>query len=216
MNYKIIGTGSTGNAVLIGDSILVDCGLPYKSIKSVEGQIKVVLLTHIHGDHFNPVAISRLASNRPSVRFACGEWLVVPLIQAGVFPSNIDILQGGKTYSYAGIADVTPCELNHNVPNFGYKIIFPDGKKVFYATDTNDLNGIDAKGYDLYMIEADFGEEEIKKRIKDKDIRGEYAYEREALKNHLSVDKCNDFIYRNAESNSEYVYMHQHKEREET
>ena len=83
---------------------------------------------------------------------------------------------------------------------------------MIYATDTNNLNGIKARNYDLYMIEANYEEEVIKQRIKDKKSAGEYAYEVQVLKNHLSKEKCDDFLYRNIKSDSDYVYMHTHKE----
>ena len=89
--------------------------------------------------------------------------------------------------------------------NCGYKIHFPIGK-VIYATDTNNLNGITARDYDLYMIEANYIDEEIQEKIKEKQANGEYAYELQVLRNHLSKAKCDDFIYRNIGRNGVYVY----------
>ena len=103
--------------------------------------------------------------------------------------------------------------LAHNVPNCGYKLHFPAGK-VFYATDTNNLNGITAWHYDLYMLEANYEDDEIKKRIAEKKANQEYAYEEQVLKNHLSKAKCDDFIYRNIGPDGEYVYLHCHEEKE--
>lgn len=48
MEYEIIGTGSSGNAVVINGSILMDCGLPWNKIKPYAKNLKIVLLTHIH------------------------------------------------------------------------------------------------------------------------------------------------------------------------
>ena len=53
------------------------------------------------------------------------------------------------------------------------------------------------------------------KKIAEKKARGEYAYERQVIHNHLSKAKCDDFIYRNNRAGGTYVYMHRHKEREE-
>ena len=41
-------------------------------------------------------------------------------------------------------------------------------------------------------------------------MNGQYAYEIRVKETHLSREQCDDFIARNAGSNSEYVYMHQH------
>lgn len=209
--YTVIGTGSTGNAVLLNNRILVDCGVPYRDIAPHTRQIQLVLLTHCHGDHFNPATVRRLAAERPSLRFAGGAWLLREMVDAGISKRNIDVLECGKMYNY-GIASIIPVRLNHNVPNCGYKIHFAGGK-VFYATDTNDLNGIFAKNYDLYLVEANYEDEEIRRRIKQKEIDGEFAYEKNVLHNHLSKEKCDAWIYANAGCTGEYVYLHQHRDR---
>ena len=209
--YEIIGTGSTGNAVLLNHSILIDCGVPYKSIEPVARKIGIVLLTHTHGDHFNRSTVRRLAAERPSLRFAGGEWMLRDLVEAGVSTRNIDILSCGTMYNY-GVFSTIPVALNHDVPNCGYKIFFA-GAKAFYATDTNDLKGITARDYDLYLVEANYEEEEIHQRIKEKEIEGVYAYEISVLRNHLSKQKCDAWIYANAGADSIYIYMHQHQQR---
>lgn len=211
--YHVISTGSKGNAVVINEFILVDCGVPFKSIKPFASKLKLVLLTHIHSDHFRPSTLRALSKERPTLRFACCSWLASDLVAAGVPAKNIDILEIGVMYGY-GICNVIPVALVHNVPNCGYKIHFPIGK-VFYATDTNNLNGISARNYDLYMVEANHEEEAILKKIADKKAAGEYAYEVHAMRNHLSKDKCDDFIYRNIGQHGEYVYLHCHVEEDE-
>lgn len=209
IDFEILATGSTGNAIIINNIILIDCGVPFKTLRDHYKKLKLVLLTHIHGDHFNKSTIRRLARERPTLRFGCCQWLVKPLLSAGVNSKNIDVMEPDVAYGY-GAFDVIPVSLVHDVPNCGYKIHFPDGK-LFYATDTNNLNGIVAKNYDLYMVEANYGEEEIRQRIAAKKEAGEYAYEYKVLQNHLSVEKCNDFLYRNMGPKSEYVYLHQHE-----
>lgn len=212
IQYHIISTGSKGNAVVVNESILIDCGVPYTAIAPFAPKLKLVLLTHIHGDHFRASTIRTLAANRPTLRFACCRWLVTPLVNAGVSAKNIDVLEIGIMYAY-GICNVIPVMLAHNVPNCGWKIHFREGK-VFYATDTNNLNGITAPNYDLYLVEANFEEKEILQRIADKKEAGEYAYEQQVLKNHLSKAKCDNFIYRNIGTKGEYVHMHCHVESE--
>ena len=48
MEYDVISTGSQGNAVVINREILIDLGVPFKSLKDVYKGLKLVLLTHIH------------------------------------------------------------------------------------------------------------------------------------------------------------------------
>lgn len=211
--YQVIETGSKGNAVVVNKFILVDCGVPYKELKPYIKDLKLVLLTHIHGDHFRASTIKKLHEERPTVRFACGKWLSKPLVDAGVSAANIDILEGNTMYGY-GLCNVIPVHLIHDVPNFGYKIHFPAGK-VFYATDTGDLNGIAARNYDLYLVEANYTDEDIKRRINEKKAVGQYAYEQRVIRNHLSKTQCDDFIYRNIGANGQYAYLHCHVEEAE-
>lgn len=211
--YHVISTGSKGNAVVINDFILIDCGVPFKAIKPFAPKLKLVLLTHIHSDHFKPSTLRILSRERPTLRFACGKWLVADLVAAGVPAGNIDVLDPGVMYGY-GLCNIIPVALTHNVPNCGYKIHFPIGK-VFYATDTNNLNGISARHYDLYMVEANYEDDVILQKIAEKKAAGEYAYEVHAMRNHLSKAKCDNFIYRNIGHNGEYVYLHCHVEEEE-
>lgn len=213
LKYDIISTGSQGNAVIINDIVLIDCGVSYKMLKPYVDNLKLVLLTHIHSDHFNKRTLRLLSQNRPTLRFGCGKWLVEALVSCGVNKCNITVYEFDKMYCY-GACNVIAVPLVHNVPNCGYKLHFADSGKMIYATDTNNLNGITAYHYDLYLIEANYEDEIIQDKIKQKKAAGEYAYEYQVLHNHLSKAKCDDFIYRNIGPNGIYVYMHCHRDEE--
>lgn len=213
MNYNIISTGSKGNALVINKKILIDCGVTFAKLKDFYKSFQLVLLTHIHSDHFNKSTIKKLAQLRPTLRFGCCEWLVEELVNCGVNKKNIDVLKIGKWYEYYDFT-VSPVILYHNVEQCGYRL-YIDHQKIFYATDTNSLDGIYAKNYDYYFVEANYEEEEIKERIKAKEMLGIYSYEKDVIKNHLSKQKCDNFLYENMGENSKYIYMHQHEERDE-
>lgn len=211
--YEIISTGSCGNATVLNNNVLVDCGVPYRMLEQYVQSLSLVLLTHIHGDHFNRGSIKKIAMARPGVRWGCGKWLLKPLVDCGVNPKVIDVYEMGQTYDYK-VLKVEPFFLIHNVDNCGYKINF-NGSRVVYATDTSSLTGISAKGYDLYLIEANYTDEDIERRIREKQKQGVYAYEVEAKRHHLSQSKCDAWLYQNMRNDSRFVYMHQHRDSEE-
>jgi len=210
MKYEIIGTGSSGNAVVIENYILIDCGVAFARLKEHISSLKLVLLTHKHQDHFKKSTIAALASLRPTLCFACGEWLAKDLAGCGVRKANIDILQSGRSYNFGSVA-VEPVALVHDVQNFGYKLHI-GGERLIYATDTNSLDGVEAKDFDIYMIEANYTESEIESRIADKLRSGEYPYEYKVRDNHLSKEKADNFIYDNIGQKGVYVYLHTHDE----
>lgn len=211
MNYKIISSCSSGNATIIRDIILIDCGISFKSLKKYYKKLKIVLLTHIHSDHLKKETIRKLAQERPTLRFACCEWLLKPLLECGVERRNIDILQIGTKYDYK-LFKIVAIKLYHDVPQCGYRILFDD-YKVIYMTDTKTIEGISAKNYDLYLVEANYKENELEERIKQKQLQGDFTYEWRVKDTHLSEEQCVEFLLNNMGKNSEYVFMHQHVER---
>lgn len=211
MNYNIISTGSQGNAVVVDDIILIDCGVSFKALKDVYKKLQIVLLTHIHADHFKRSTIKRLAKERPTLRFGCCEWLTNELVEAGVSWRNIDVFEIGKVYDYE-VFKVSPVKLYHNVQNCGYRI-FANGEKGIYATDTGHLQGITAKDYDLYMIEANYTDEDLQERINAKLEAGEYCYELNVANRHLSHEQASEWLMDNIGEKSEYVFLHAHKDK---
>ena len=204
MIYKIISTGSKGNAVIYHDQILVDCGVPFVKLKPYIKEIKIVLLTHSHHDHFNPITIKKLISDRPTLRFACGQFLVERLHDLGAV--KIDVVEPGKVYDYK-LFKISPITLYHDVENYGYRI-FKDDYKIIHATDTVTMEGIRAKDYDLYAIEHNYDEMTIDQDIADKLSRNEYAYEIGAKNSHLSFQQAETFIEANRKETSEILKLH--------
>ena len=160
MQCEILATGSAGNAVVLGGTILIDCGVPYKLLAPYVPDLQLVLLTHIHSDHFRRATIRRLAAERPRLRWGCGPLLVQPLGELGVSRRQIDALKDGHTYQYGSKVVVSPVPLVHDVPNQGYKLRI-GWERCIYCTDTANLHGVSAPNYDLYLIEANYDEAEI-------------------------------------------------------
>ena len=200
---KVISSGSEGNAVIYNNAIMVDCGVSLKALEAVKRSLKIVLLTHKHGDHLKLRTLQRLQAERPTLRVACGNFLLeeLPCIK------NIDVLQVGKIYDY-GAFKVSPIKLYHDVPNFGWRIFLPNGQKIFHATDTVHLEGITAKGYDLYAIEHNYCEDYIQQAIEEARANGEYTHAYGSIKTHLSIQQARAFIDKNRKESSEVLELH--------
>lgn len=141
--------------------------------------------------------------------------MVGALLEAGVDKRRIDVLEpGGEEVVYPDLCYLTPQPLIHNVSNCGYHITVMGGERLFYATDTGTLDGIEASGYDLYMVEANHTRAELEARIEAKKAAGEFAYEWAASKNHLSQEQAEDWLYQQMGPNSRYVFLHQHRRKE--
>lgn len=139
--------------------------------------------------------------------------MVKPLLEAGVNKRVIDVFDPHHIYAYSGIGEIIPEPLAHNVPNCGYHIFTFSLERLFYATDTGTLDGIEAKCYDLYMIEANHAKKELEARRDAKIVAGEFSYEVEAERNHLSREQAEDWLYQQIGPNSKYVFLHQHVDR---
>lgn len=218
MTFDVLATGSAGNAVVLNGSILIDCGVSCKALEPVKKDLRLVLLTHVHGDHFNPRTVRALHRERPALRWGCCDWMVGPLLEAGVDKRVIDVYDPDLPafLMYGPSLSIRPQRLVHDVPNCGYHMIFtPEHEKrerMFYATDTATLDGVEAKGYDWYLIEANHTRAELEERVAAKHAAGEYAYEVRAAANHLSQEQALDWLYQQMGPHSQYVFLHQHKE----
>lgn len=201
--YKVIKTGSKGNSILYHNSIMVDIGVSYSLIKPYLYDIDIVLLSHHHNDHVNISTLRRLQLERPTLRIGCCEFMLKYIEDL----KNIDVFEIGIFYDY-GTFKISPIKLYHDVPNCGYRII-TENYKIIHATDTAHLNGIFAKGYDLFALEHNYDEDTIDDIIEAKQASGDFAYEKGAINSHLSEQQANDFIYKNKGTKYEVLRLHQ-------
>lgn len=207
MHYSVINTGSDGNATVLNDKVLIDCGVTFKKLKPYIKELQLVLLTHKHQDHFNKRTIRLLAEERPKLRFGCCEWLVQELLDLGINKKRIDVYKIGEKYTYTDTLSVQPVKLYHDVPQCGYRV-FIDGYKCIYCTDTNTLDGIKAENYDFYFIEGNYeNEQELHERAYND------VYENRVKSTHLSKEYATNWLLDNMGTNSVYVWMHEHKDR---
>ena len=213
MKYEIIASGSDGNAVVFNDFLMVDCGVSFSKLTPYYKKLRLVLLTHIHGDHFNKTTIRKLAQERPALRWGTPPHLVAEVMACGVKKKNIDILYSNQgEYLYVGV-DVTPIVLKHNVDNYGYKLLFDNNESVVYATDTCFLPEL--PNCDYYFIEANYKNlDELAERVNAKLENGEFVYETGLSERHLSEEYANDWLARNRKESIKHLFLHEHQEKE--
>jgi len=209
MNYKIISSCSSGNAILLDNGILLDCGVPFKIIQRHLRKIKAVFISHEHHDHLNISTLKKIHELRPTVRFIVGFWLKQCLLSKGIDASKIDVIEHGKVYNYKSFK-VLPFILIHDVKNYGIKIIDMQSKqKIIYAVDTNRIDHISAKDFNLYLIEGNYDEDKLEENIKIDTEKGLFSYGLRVKNTHLSVQKASEWLMNNMGANSYYEFIHQ-------
>lgn len=93
--------------------------------------------------------------------------------------------------------------------------VFLNPTTLYYATDTVKLEYLDClKNLDYYFLEANYSEDELRERLKEKQENGEYSYEYRVLKTHLSKEECDRFLITMMGDNSQAIYCHQHIDKE--
>ena len=202
MKFRIIATGSRGNAVLY-DHCLVDVGVPYASLEPFMKDVKIIFLTHIHNDHFNLRTLKRISKLHPTIPIVCCDWLSKTLGEI-----KHHVLEIGKVYDF-GYVKASPVKLYHDVPNCGWRL-FIGNEKIFHATDTAHLRGISASGYDIYGIEHNYDENEVDDIIELKRQNHQFAHEIGAKESHLSIQQAEEFIFLNAKGKYEVLKLHGH------
>lgn len=210
MKYEIIGSSSKGNCIIVEDFLMLDCGVSYKSIKDKLSKIKLIFISHVHQDHLLPITIKKIAYNYPTIKFLTGsEFVVRKLKECGVQSKNIFYVSP-KNWWDLGLVKVKLEELYHDTTNYALKWQL-NSKKGLYVVDTNRIDHINAKNYDLYLIESNYKEDILQKHIDDvsRETIGDLVYLTRVPETHLSYEKANDFLINNMGENSQFEYLHQ-------
>lgn len=221
--YNILASGSDGNAHLYLDNkLLVDAGVSYKMLEPYVKDIQYIFISHIHSDHFNKRTLKRIHKTNPFITFLVGTYLKQDLLDLGIKESNIQVVNAGKVYNlnedirdenYKLIGRKELCKFNpitlyHNVENMGFRMYFDD-KKLFHATDTYTLVGIEAKNFDYYMVERNYCEIVIEERIKEANENNVFTYANDSKENHHSKQALELWLSINNKNNGEVYYLHQ-------
>lgn len=210
MNYNIISSGSEGNCIIINKILALDMGISYTKIKQYLKDIKLIFISHIHKDHLLATTISKIGYNYPNIKFVVGSKDIVKrLVECGVRINKILLLPENKWFDM-GLIKIKLESTTHDVPNHCLKFEI-NKKKGIYIVDTSNVDNIEAKGYDLYLIENNYREDILKKHIEECEDENKIYYLNRVSRTHLSDEECNSFLIENMLDNGVYEYIHQSK-----
>lgn len=195
LDYKVISSGSKGNAVRIND-ILIDCGIPFSKLKEEVKKCKTLLITHRHSDHLNVNTYNKIRKMYPRITVASNYDVA--------YKVNIpNVLVPSKKYKINNTF-ITPFEGAHSVPVFGF-IIHYKNINVLYATDTYSLKNCPNVPIDYFFLESNHDEKKLN-AVKLSDYR--YDVYR-ASKMHLSTQQAKVFYYMHRRSkDSPWIELH--------
>ena len=212
MKNNVIASSSAGNAILLENGILLDCGIPYSKIKPYLKNIKAIFISHLwlHLDHCKDSTIKKIVFEYPNIKFITNEVNTTHLVEIGVNKRNIFALKLEKWYDI-GICKVRLDYLIHDKPNCSLKIN-QNGYKLIYIVDTSSIDHIEAKDYDFAYIEGNYlDDEELNKKIEQDKLNNKYSHYERVKKTHLSQLKALNFIQKNNIKNYEFIHQHINK-----
>lgn len=200
MDIKIIASGSSGNAYLIGDGrtrLLLDAGIPFKRIQIGCGfrtsSIDACLVTHRHSDHAEAIP---------------------KLIERGITVySNADVAE-----FYEGVQELTalrehtvgtfrilPFEAEHDVPCYGYQVTSTaTGEKLVYITDSAYVK-YTFSGLTHIMIEANYDEDIMLDNVRDEKVP--FSLAERVAGTHMSIDTLIDLLRANDMTRVRQIYL---------
>ena len=200
MDIKVIASGSSGNAYLIGDGwtrLLLDAGIPFKRIQIGCGfktsSIDGCLVTHRHGDH--AAAIPKLIERGITVYSNA---------DVAEFYEGVQELPALREYTI-GTFRVLPFDAVHDVPCYGYQVTSTaTGEKLVYITDSAYVR-YTFSGLTHIMIEANYDEDIMLGNVRDEKIP--FSLAERVAGTHMSIDTLIDLLRANDMTRVRQIYL---------
>ena len=200
MDIKIIASGSSGNACLIGDGrtcLLLDAGIPFKHIQIGCGfrtsSIDGCLVTHRHGDH--AAAIPKLLQR--GITVYSNEDV------AGLYP-GVQSVEARREFRI-GTFRILPFEAEHDVPCYGYQVTSTAmDEKLVYITDSAYVR-YTFTGLTHIMIEANYDEDIMLGNVRDEKIP--FSLAERVAGTHMSIDTLIDLLRANDMTKVRQIYL---------
>lgn len=201
LDYKILATGSSGNAVRIRN-IMIDCGISFNIMKPELYKVDTLLITHDHTDHLKQATLNKIRLYFPKIKIY-GNYHTA-------YRHSVDYILTELPVTLSDGTVITPFEGEHDIPVTGFSIKFSDGIHCFYATDTCKVINPTDENFDYIFCEANY-DKEILAAIGERYKKGSYDPILSAQR-HLSVQACKGFYFQNARNrDSKLIELHQSK-----
>lgn len=181
IDVRILATGSSGNCVLVGKSILVDAGITFKHFNEFGiglEQISCCIVTHKHGDHMNKPFVRKLLTS--SIPVIMSQDAAADLqtegkinVEAYVNQNLIRFLCKDEVYRLndGELTMSAHPQKHHDIVN--YALVFEDdATRMLYSTDLDSLEPTDTgEGlmhlgmFDILMLEGNYDEPYLRSYI---------------------------------------------------
>lgn len=198
LDYNIIATGSTGNAVRI-ENMMFDCGIPFKDMKEELYKVDSLFITHSHSDHVKEATLKSIHKEFPRIT-VYGNANVA-------YQFDVDVVVGTAKVKLKKNRVVIPFDGIHDVPVTGY-IVQMKGINILYMTDTAKVELPEDIPLDYVFLESNYDETKLRQMAKQYQRKG-YNPMESSLR-HLSTQKCKEFYYvHRRDKDSKLIELHQ-------
>lgn len=198
LDYNILATGSTGNAVRI-ENIMFDCGISFKDMKDELYKVDSLFITHSHSDHVKESTLKSIHKEFPRIT-VYGNANVA-------YQFDVDVVVGTAKVKLKKKRVVIPFDGFHDVPVTGY-IVQMKGMNILYMTDTAKVVLPEDIPLDYVFLESNYDETKLKQLAKQYQRRG-YNPMESSLR-HLSTQKCKEFYFvHRRDKGSKLIELHQ-------
>ena len=197
LDYTIIGSGSTGNAVRIGN-IMIDCGMPFNAMRDELYKCNTLLITHVHTDHIKDSTFRKILSEFPRIKTFSN-----PTV-AYKYHIN-EVISSTPFLTPSGI-EITPYIGSHDteVSYFSWAL---DGQEILYATDTCIVENPNGIKYDWLFLESNYDEQKLNAMAKQYANRHYDPWV--SSHRHLSTQQSKAFYYCNRRGpESHWIELH--------
>lgn len=163
MKFRLLGSGSSGNATLIqekDEAFLIDAGLPIQTMmrhldEALEVPLKAIFITHEHSDHIQ--ALEKILKTVDVPFYTTFEtFMAIPFLER--FKDRfIPVIP--KRPFFLSPFQVTPFSTSHDAAHAVGYIFQTEEEKLVHFTDAGYIPEADyplLKGADMYVIESNY------------------------------------------------------------